>query len=80
MTEKARASKRNPNVREVIRQMKTVNNIFGSIASKENILIAIQRAARGKRKKWIVRYALEHADEIADKLSDELQKRKLAAE
>ena len=53
--------------------MKTVNNIFDSIASKENILIAIQRAARGKRKKWIVRYALEHADEIADKLSDELR-------
>ena len=73
LTEKARASKRNPNVREVIRQMKTVNNIFDSIASKENILIAIQRAARGKRKKWIVRYTLKHADEIADKLSDELQ-------
>lgn len=53
--------------------MKTVNNIFDSIASKENILIAIQRAARGKRKKRIVRYALEHADEIADKLSDELR-------
>ena len=73
LTEKARASKRNPNAREVIRQMKTVNNIFDSIASKENILIAIQRAARGKRKKWIVRYTLKHADEIADKLSDELQ-------
>ena len=53
--------------------MHTVNNIFESIAEKENILTAIQRAARGKRKKWIVRYALEHADEIADKLSAELK-------
>lgn len=53
--------------------MKTVNNIFDSIVSKENILKAIQRAARGKRKKWIVRYALKHADEITDKLSDELR-------
>lgn len=53
--------------------MHTVNNIFESITSKENILTAIQRAARGKRKKWIVRYALEHADEIADKLSADLK-------
>lgn len=52
--------------------MNTVNNIFASIAAKENILLAIQRAARGKRKKWIVRYALAHADEIADMLSAKL--------
>lgn len=52
--------------------MNTVNNIFASIAVKENILLAIQRAARGKRKKWIVRYTLAHTDEIADMLSAKL--------
>ena len=52
--------------------MNTINNIFDAIAAKENILLAIQRAACGKRKKRIVIYALKHADEIAEKLSQKL--------
>lgn len=52
--------------------MNTVNNIFDAIAAKENILLAIQRAARGKRKKRTVIYALKHADEIAEELSRKL--------
>ena len=34
--------------------MKTVNNLFDKICTKENILLAIHKAARGKRKKRVV--------------------------
>lgn len=52
--------------------MKTVNNLFEKIADEENILQAIHRAARGKRRKRIVRYALKHDREVAHMLHEKL--------
>lgn len=52
--------------------MNTVNGLFKSIISKENILNAIQTAAKGKRKKRIVMRTLERAEETAKHLSTTL--------
>lgn len=54
--------------------MKTVNGLFEKIVDKENILQAIRNAAKGKKKKTVVRYALRNADKIAEKLQDDLIK------
>lgn len=51
--------------------MNTVNNLFEKIVDKDNILLAIKNAARGKMNKREVVYALKHQEEIADKLSSE---------
>ena len=52
--------------------MKTVNNLFEKIADEENILRAIHRAAKGKRRKRAVRYALKHDREVAHMLHEKL--------
>jgi RNA-directed DNA polymerase len=53
--------------------MNTVNNLFDKIVSKENILAAIHKAAKGKRHKRIVRRVLENPEEVADRLSQALK-------
>lgn len=53
--------------------MKTYNNLFNKIASIENIKASIKEAAKGKRHKKSVQFALEHAEEIALKISKQLQ-------
>lgn len=53
--------------------MKTVNNIFQEITTKENLLIAIHKAAKRKRKKRIVKWVLAHDEEIAEKIANELR-------
>lgn len=52
--------------------MKTVNNLFEQIVTKENIMLAINNAAKGKRRKANVRYALRHQEEIAERLRKKL--------
>ena len=42
--------------------MKTVNNLFDKICTKENILLAIHKAARGKRKKRVVQQVLANEE------------------
>ena len=53
--------------------MKTVNNLFDKICTKENILLAIHKAARGKRKKRVVQQVLANEEVVADKLLEQLQ-------
>ena len=53
--------------------MKTVNNLFDKICTKENILLAIRKAARGKRKKRVVQQVLANEEVVADKLLEQLQ-------
>lgn len=52
--------------------MHTVNNLFEKIVDEENILLAIHKAAKGKRRKRAVRYALSHDMEIAHMLHEKL--------
>lgn len=53
--------------------MNTVNNLFDKICTKENILLAIRKAARGKRKKRVVQQVLTDEEAVADKLLEQLQ-------
>lgn len=53
--------------------MKTYNDLFDNITSVENILDAIEIAAKGKKHKYSVRKALEHKYEIAEMLSIKLR-------
>lgn len=53
--------------------MKTHNNLFDRITSIDNIEAAIHEAARGKRRKASVQYALAHGEELALKISRQLQ-------
>lgn len=53
--------------------MKTYNRLFDKIVSVENIEAAIFEAAKGKRKKASVQYALRHSDKIAEELSQQLK-------
>lgn len=53
--------------------MKTVNNLFDKICRKENILLAIRKAARGKRKKRVVQQVLADEEAVVDKLLEQLQ-------
>ncbi len=53
--------------------MNTVNNLFDKICTKENILLAIHKAARGKRKKRIVQQVLANEEAVADRLLEQLQ-------
>lgn len=54
--------------------MKTHNNLFEKITSIDNIEAAIHEAARGKRRKASVQYALAHSEELALKISGQLQR------
>ena len=53
--------------------MKSVNILFVKICTKENILLAIHKAARGKRKKRVVQQVLANEEVVADKLLEQLQ-------
>lgn len=53
--------------------MKTYNNLFDKIVDEENIKKAIVTAAKGKRHKRVVEYALSNRDEVAYKLSIKLK-------
>lgn len=53
--------------------MKTYNNLFDKITDPLNIEAAIQKAAKGKRRKHSVRRALKNPQEIAAKISAELK-------
>lgn len=52
--------------------MKTLNGVFDKIASVENLKASICEAARGKRHKRSVRYALKHQKEVAEMLHEQL--------
>ena len=53
--------------------MKTYNRLFDKIVSVENIEEAIFEAAKGKRNKASVQYALRHSSKIAEKISQQLK-------
>lgn len=52
--------------------MKSYNNLFDQIASVDNIERAIDKAAKGKRYKRSVRYALSRCHEVAERLHSQL--------
>lgn len=51
---------------------KTYNNLFEKIVEKENILLAIKKAAKGKKHKSSVKYALRNINEVAERIQQEL--------
>ena len=53
--------------------MKTYNNLFDKFTRVENIKASIKEAAKGKRHKKSVQYALENVEEIAFEISKQLQ-------
>lgn len=53
--------------------MKTYNNLFQKIVKIENVKASIKEAAKGKRHKKSVQYALAHVDEVAVKTAELLQ-------
>ena len=53
--------------------MNTVNGLFKEISSKENILLAIHNAAKGKNHKHAVKEAKKNSSEIAEMLSEQLR-------
>lgn len=55
--------------------MKTYNNLFEKIVSIDNIIAAIHEAARGKRRKKSVQYALAHTEEKAKEIQKLLASR-----
>ena len=53
--------------------MHTVNNLFEKICTKENIILAIHKAARGKHRKRIVQQTLANEEAIAERLLQHLK-------
>lgn len=53
--------------------MKTYNHLLEKIYDKDNIRKAILKAARGKREKHSVQYALSHIDEVVERIHNELK-------
>lgn len=53
--------------------MRTVNNLFKKICTKQNILLAIHKAAKGKRWKKIVQQTLANEEATAERLLQQLK-------
>lgn len=53
--------------------MKTYNHLLEKICDKENVRKALHRAAKGKKQKRSVKYALENEEEVIEKISQELK-------
>ena len=56
--------------------MRRVGNLYQKIASKENILLAINKASLGKKKRRDVKKVLDNKDEYVDKIYEMLKEEK----